>query len=125
MSIIERNTVKSLASITAKDIETIKMALNDSVSDINEELKRNPSGRKKEDLLNYKTKYARVLAKLRQSPSIYALAEYDIDLAASGLNDAIELLDNYIESDDLTEEETEEIMIHKSDCERLLNLLAG
>ncbi|MFQ5671638.1 MAG: hypothetical protein ACE5G9_00965 [Nitrospinales bacterium] len=117
--------MKSLASITTKDIETIKMALNDSVSDINEELKRNPSERKKQDLLNYKIKYVRVLSKLRQSPSIYALAEHDLDLAASGLNDAIELLDNYIESDDLTEKETAEILAHKSDCERLLNLLAG
>ena len=117
--------MKSLASINPKDIETIKMALNDSISDINEELKRNPSARKKQDLIDYKAKYSRVLDKLRQSPSIYALAEHDLDLAASGLNDAIELLDNYIESDDLTEEETEEILTHKNDCERLLNLLAG
>ena len=122
---MERTTLKSLASIGDSDIETIKMALNDSISDINEELKKNPSERKKQDLLDYKEKYSRVLGKLRQSPSIYALAEHDLDLAASGLNDAIELLDNYMELDDLTEEETAEIMNHKSDCQRLLSLLAG
>ncbi|MEC7640661.1 MAG: hypothetical protein VYC17_00750 [Nitrospinota bacterium] len=117
--------MKSLASIDEGDIETIKMALNDSISDINEELKKSPSDKIKRDLLDYKEKYGRVLGKLRQSPSIYALAEHDLDLAASGLNDAIELLDNYMELDDLTEEETAAIMIHKSDCQRLLNLLAG
>jgi len=38
--------MKSLASINAKDIETIKMALNDAISDINMELKSALSGRK-------------------------------------------------------------------------------
>ena len=32
--------MKSLATINDKDIETIKMALNDSISDINMELKK-------------------------------------------------------------------------------------
>ena len=32
--------MKSLATITEKDIETIKMALNDSISDMNTELKQ-------------------------------------------------------------------------------------
>ena len=116
--------MKSLASIDEKDIETIKIALNDSISDINEELRKSPSDRKKQDLLEYKEKYGRVLGKLRQSPSIYALEEHELDLTASGLNDAIELLDNYIELDNLTEEETNEIVNHKSDCQRLLSLLA-
>jgi len=49
--------VKSLASIDEKDIETIKMALNDSISDINEELKKSPSDKIKRDLLDYKEKY--------------------------------------------------------------------
>ena len=32
--------MKSLATVTEKDIEIIKMALNDSISDINTELKK-------------------------------------------------------------------------------------
>lgn len=117
--------MKSLASIDNKDIETIKMALNDSISDINEELKGTLSSRKKQNLVGYKDKYSRVLEKLRQSPSIYALAECDLDLAASGLNDAVELLDGYITADDLTEQEKAEIITHKNDCQRLLDLLSG
>ena len=42
--------MKSLASITDKDIETIKMALNDSISDMNTELKQALSPEKKNGL---------------------------------------------------------------------------
>lgn len=115
--------MKSLASITDKDIETIKMALNDSISDINVELKNTKSAAKKDDLLQYKGKYTRVLEKLRQNPSIYALLETDLDLAAIGLNDAIELLEEVM-SDDLTEQEKNDFINYKNDCQRLLEILA-
>ena len=44
--------MKSLASITDKEIETIKMALNDSISDMNTELKTDLSEKKKFSLMN-------------------------------------------------------------------------
>jgi|TARA_B110000438_G_C15594656_1_gene555383 hypothetical protein len=115
--------MKSLASITDKDIETIKMALNDSISDINVELKGTMSTTKKDDLLRYKGKYTRVLEKLRQNPSIYALVETDLDLVATGLNDAIELLEEFM-TDDLTEQEKNDFITYKTDCQRLLEVLA-
>ncbi|MBT6142913.1 hypothetical protein HOH51_00190 [bacterium] len=115
--------MKSLASITDKDIETIKMALNDSISDINVELKNTKSTTKKDGLLQYKGKYTRVLEKLRQNPSIYALVETDLDLAATGLNDAIELLEEFM-TDDLTDQEKNDFINYKNDCQRLLEVLA-
>ena len=117
--------MKSLASISEKDIETIKIALNDSISDINMGLKGNLSNKRKEDLLQFKAKYARVMEKLRQNSSIYALGEGDLDIAASGLNDAIELLEEYLSSDDLDEQEKTDIMIYKNDCQRLVTLFSS
>ncbi|MFQ5716187.1 MAG: hypothetical protein ACE5GQ_03720 [Nitrospinales bacterium] len=116
--------MKSLASISEKDIETIQMALNDSISDINVELKGTISERKKLELLDYKEKYSRVLKKLRQNPSIYALAEFELDFVAGGLHDAIEMLEECLE-DDLTEEEKSDIMTDKNDFQRLLGILAS
>jgi hypothetical protein len=115
--------MKSLASITEKDIETIKMALNDSVSDMNMELRNDISGKKRNELMDYKNKYTKVLEKLAKNPSIYVLVDYELDIAASGLNDAIELLDDNL-TDDLTEQEKNDILNYKSDCERLVELLA-
>ena len=43
--------MKSLATITKNDIDTIKIALNDSVSDINNELKQEVKGKKRVELL--------------------------------------------------------------------------
>ena len=40
MPYAKRKRMKSLASINEKDIETIQMALNDAISDINVELRR-------------------------------------------------------------------------------------
>lgn len=116
--------MKSLASINAKDIDTIKMALNDAISDINIELKNALSDKKKRDILDYKSKYSRVFDKLRQNPSIYALAEHELDIAAGGLNDAIEMLDENMD-DDLDDQEREEILSYKNECQRLVDILAG
>ena len=116
--------MKSLASVTDKDIETIKMALNDSISDMNGELKNELSPEQMNNLENYKEKYSRVFDKLKSNGSIYALTETDLDIVAGGLNDAIELLeDNLI--GDLSEEESEEICGYKNDCQRLVDLLAN
>ena len=48
--------MKSLASVTDTDIETIKMALNDSISDMTSELKKELDPEKKNSLVNYKEK---------------------------------------------------------------------
>ena len=116
--------MKSLASVTDNDIETIKMALNDSISDMNSELKNELSPEQKNTLTNYKEKYSRVFDKLKTNSSIYALTEADLDIVAGGLNDAIELLEDNI-TDDLSEEESEEILGYKNDCQRLVDLLAN
>ncbi len=115
--------MKSLATITEKDIETIKMALNDSVSDMNMELKGDLKSTKREDILKYKVKYTQVLEKLSKNPSIYALNDFEIDIAAGGLNDAIELLEENL-TDDLDEQEKNDIILYKEDCIRLVNILA-
>lgn len=116
--------MKSLATITEKDIEIIKMALNDSISDMNIELKTGISDKKKEEIREYKNKYNMVLDKLSKNPSIYALGDYELDIAAGGLNDAIELLDENT-TDDLEEQEKNDILAYKEDCLRLVNILAG
>ena len=116
--------MKSLASVTDKDIETIKMALNDSISDMNGELKNELSPEQMNNLENYKEKYSRVFDKLKSNGSIYALTETDLDIVAGGLNDAIELLEDNL-TDDLSEEESEEILGYKNDCQRLVDLLAN
>ncbi len=115
--------MKSLASVTDKDIETIKMALNDSISDMNTELKQELSPEKKNGLENYKARYSRVFDKLRQSGSMYALNENELDIVAGGLNDAIELIEENL-TDDLSDEENEEILGYKNDCRRLVDLLS-
>ena len=116
--------MKSLASINEKDIETIKMALNDSISDMNTEIKGITSEKKRNAIYEYKMKYTRVFDKLKQNSSLYALMESDLDIVAGGLNDAIELLDEHL-SDDLEEDEKEEILIYKNDCARLVDILCG
>lgn len=120
----EGNTMKSLASINAKDIDTIKMALNDAISDINMELKNTLPENKMKEVMEYKTRYSRVYDKLRNNPSIYALAEYELDIAAGGLNDAIELLEEH-SADDLDDQEKSDILSYKSDCQRVIDILAG
>jgi polyribonucleotide nucleotidyltransferase len=117
-------TMKSLASINTKDIETIKMALNDAISDINMELKNALSETKMKEVMEYKTRYTRVYDKLRTNPSIYALAEYELDIAAGGLNDAIEMLEEHME-DDLDDQEKSDILTYKNDCQRVIDILAG
>ena len=116
--------MRSLAVINDKDIETIKMALNDSISDINMELKKDLLDQKKDELVKFKNRYVRVLGKLQQNSSIYALVESDLDLAASGLNDAIELLEECM-TDDLSDQEKADFLIYRNDCERLLDILAS
>lgn len=116
--------MKSLASITDNDIETIKMALNDSISDMTSELKKELSPEQQNSLTNYKERYLRVFDKLKANGSIYALSETDLDIVAGGLNDAIELIEENL-TDDLGEEESEEILGYKNDCQRLVNLLAS
>ena len=116
--------MKSLASITDNDIETIKMALNDSLSDMTSELKQELSPEQKNTLTNYKDKYSRVFEKLKTSGSMYALTETELDVVAGGLNDAIELIEDNL-TDDLSEEEHEEILGYRNDCQRLVDLLAS
>ena len=96
--------MKSLATITEKDIETIKMALNDAISDMNTELKGNLTEKQRAGTLDYKNKYARVFGKLLKNSSIYSLSEAELDLTAGGLNDAIQLIEEIL-TDDLSEEE--------------------
>lgn len=115
--------MKSLASINSKDIETIKMALNDSISDMNTELKGDVSEKKRSAIFEYKMKYSRVFDKLKQNSSLYSLSESDLDIVAGGLNDAIELLEEQL-SDDLEEDEREEILTYKNDCDRLIDILS-
>ena len=117
--------MKSLASVTDNDIETIKMALNDSISDMTSELKNELSPEQKNALINYKEKYSRVFNKLKTNGSMYALTETDLDIVASGLNDAIELIEDNLKEDDLNEEDNEEILRYKNDCQRLVDLLAS
>jgi hypothetical protein len=115
--------MKSLASIAEKEIEIIKMALNDSISDMNTELKGELSPEKKNRLVDFKAKYTRVFDKLKQSGSIYALTETDLDIVAGGLNDAIDLIEDNL-TDDLSDEDVEEILAYKNDCQSLIDLLA-
>ena len=116
--------MKSLASINNKDIETIKMALNDSISDMNTELKGDVSEKKKNSISDYKIKYSRVFDKLKQNSSLYSLSESDLDIVAGGLNDAIELLEDQLSEEDLEEDEREEILTYKNDCDRLIEILS-
>ena len=116
--------MKSLASVTDSDIETIKMALNDSISDMTSELINELSSEQKNTLTNYKEKYLRVFDKLKANGSMYALTETDLDIVAGGLNDAIDLIEDNL-TDDLSEEESEEILAYKNDCQRLVDLLAS
>ena len=113
--------MKSLAEITKHDIETIKIALNDSISDINNELKEDIKEKKRIELLDYENKYTRVIEKLNANPSIYSLSETELDIVAGGLNDSIQLLEEIL-TDDPTDQETIDV---KNDCLRLVELLAG
>ena len=115
--------MKSLASITDKELETIKMALNDSISDMDSELKQELSPEKKNELTNFKARYMRVFDKLKQSGSIYALTETDLDVVAGGLNDAMELIEEHM-TEDLSNEDVEEILGYKNDCQMLVDLLS-
>ena len=117
--------MKSLATITRNDIDTIKIALNDSVSDINSELKQDIKEKKRVELLNYKDRYLKVYNKLRQNPSIYSLSEAELDITAGGLNDAIQLLEEMLTDAELDDQEKEETISVKDHCNRLVELLAG
>ena len=117
--------MKSLATITESDIDTIKIALNDSISDINNELKGDIKPKKRVELLDYKDKYLKVYNKLRQNPSIYSLSEMELDMTAGGLNDAIQLLEEMLASGDLNDLEQEETIAARNECSHLVQLLAG
>ena len=117
--------MKSLATITRNDIDIIKLALNDSMSDINKELKEDIKEKKRIELLDYKDKYLRVYNKLRQNPSIYSLSEAELDITAGGLNDAIELLEEMLIDAGLDDQEKEQTISVKNDCRRLVELLVG
>ena len=115
--------MKSLASIADKELETIKMALNDSISDMDTELKQELSPEKKNELINFKARYTRVFDKLKQSGSIYALTETELDVVAGGLNDAMELIEEHM-TNDLSGEDIVEILEYKNDCQRLVDFLS-
>ena len=117
--------MKSLATITENDIDTIKIALNDSISDINKELKGDLKERQRVELLDYKDKYLKVYTKLRQNPSIYSLSETELDITAGGLNDAIQLLEELLASGNLDTEEQEVAITVRNECSHLVDLLAG
>ena len=117
--------MKSLATITKNDIDTIRIALNDSVSDINTELKQDIKEKKRVELLDYKDRYLKVYNKLRQNPSIYSLSETELDITAGGLNDAIQLLEEILTDTELDDQEKEETISVKDNCNRLVELLAG
>ena len=117
--------MKSLATITENDIDTIKIALNDSISDINNELGGDIKQKKRVELLDYKNKYLKVYNKLRQNPSIYSLSETELDITAGGLNDAIQLLEEMLAGGDLDSEEQEEAITARNECSHLVELLAG
>ena len=117
--------MKSLATITESDIDTIKIALNDSISDINNELKEDIKQKKRVELLDYKDKYLKVYNKLRQNPSIYSLSETELDVTAGGLNDAIQLLEEMLANGDLNNLEREETITARNECSHLVQLLAG
>ena len=116
--------MKSLATITEHDIDTIKIALNDSISDINNELKGDIKERQRVELLDYKDKYLKVYTKLRQNPSIYSLSETELDITAGGLNDAIQLLEELLASGNLDSEEQEVTITFRNECSHLVELLA-
>ena len=117
--------MKSLATITESDIDTIKIALNDSISDINNELNGDIKQKKRVELLDYKEKYSKVYNKLRQNSSIYSLSETELDITAGGLNDAIQLLEEMLASGDLDSEEQEAAITVRNECSHLVELLAG
>ena len=117
--------MKSLATITRDDIDIIKLALNDSMSDINKELKEDIKEKKRIELLDYKNKYLKVYNKLCQNPSIYSLSETELDIVAGGLNDAIQLLEEMLIDAGLDDQEKEQTINVKNDCRRLVELLAG
>ena len=117
--------MKSLATITESDIDTIKIALNDSISDINNELNGDIKQKKRVELLDYKEKYSKVYNKLRQSPSIYSLSETELDITAGGLNDAIQLLEEILAGGNLDSEEQEAAITVRNECSHLVELLAG
>ena len=117
--------MKSLATITEHDIDTIKIALNDSISDINKELKEDIKERERVELLDYKDKYLKVYNKLRQNSSIYSLSETELDATAGALNDSIQLLEEMLTSGDLNNQEQEETIIAINECSHLVQLLAG
>ena len=116
--------MKSLATITENDIETIKISLNDSISDIDKELRGDIKERARVELLDYKDKYLKVYNKLRQNPSIYSLSETELDITAGGLNDAIQLLEEMLASGNLDSEEQEETITVRNECSHLVELLA-
>ena len=117
--------MKSLATITRNDIDIIKLALNDSMSDINKELKEDIKEKKRIELLDYKNKYLKVYNKLCQNPSIYSLSETELDIVAGGLNDAIQLLEEMLAGGDLDSEEQEATITVRNECSHLVELLAG
>ena len=116
--------MKSLAEITPNDIDTIKIALNDSISDIDNELKEQIVGKKRVELLDYKDKYSKVYNKLRQNPSIYSLSQSELDTTAGGLNDAIQLIEEILSEGELDELDKEETLQIRNECNRLVELLA-
>ena len=117
--------MKSLATITESDVDTIKIALNDSVSDIDKELKGDIQQKKRVELLDYKDKYLKVYNKLRKNSSIYSLSETELDVTAGALNDSIQLLEEILTGEDLDNLEQEETITAINECSYLVQLLAG
>ena len=117
--------MKSVATITESDIDTIKIALNDSISDINNELNGDIKQKKRVELLDYKEKYSKVYNKLRQNSSIYSLSQTELDITAGGLNDAIQLLEEMLANGNLNNLEREETITAREECSHLVQLLAG
>ena len=117
--------MRSLATITENDIDTIKISLNDAISDIDKELRGDIKDRARVELLDYKDKYLKVYNKLRQNSSIYSLSETELDIAAGGLNDGIQLLEEILAGGDLDSEELEATITTINQRSHLVELLAG
>jgi hypothetical protein len=53
------------------------------------------------------------------------LSEAELDITAGGLNDAIQLLEEMLTDAELDDQEKEETISVKDNCNRLVELLAG
>jgi hypothetical protein len=112
------NYFKDIETLTTIDIPNQPNALKGS------ELKEKIGEKKRVELLDYKDKYLNVYNKLRQNPSIYSLSQTELDVTAGGLNDAIQLMEEILSTGELDNQDKEETIQVRNECNRLVELLA-